>query len=346
MPGLGDYIFGPPQVVLTHTTAMGIAGWLPDSQNLLITRLVPTDTIKEYIETFNVQTGEQRRYGERHTGGPKPFWLETIHKVAFTNQASLQPASYDLWVSGYGATQARQPLRRGITLWSVAGRGNVVALVPQGQRQLLWIDDSGQPVARPLIDLGALGFVPEDGTTVFSMILSPDGQKLALYNRLGFFIVDVLTGTLERAIDLGDVLDRGKRLTSYVRWSPDGHYIAVLAMAGQGRGLIMDLIIVDTGTGALRKIDLGTKVTEVAWAPNSRHLAVWAVITQQEGTNWAGLYLVDATTGETRRMLPETLFGGSYTWTWNMDWSPDGNTIAVTCPGMSKPSLCLIPVTL
>jgi hypothetical protein len=321
---------------------MGLVGWLPDSERLLVTRRVPTDTTREYIETFNVQTGEQRRYGERHSGGQKPFWLETIQKVAFTNLASWQPDSYDLWVSGYGTTQARQPLRRGITLWSVEGRGNVVAFVPQGQRQLLWIDDSGQPVARPPIDLGALGFVLEDGTTVFSMVLSPDGQKLALYNRLGIFIVDVATGTLERAIDdLGDVLDRGKRLAWHARWSSNGRYIAILAMAGQGRGLIMDLLVLDTGTGTLRKIDLGLRLHSLAWALNSRYLVVMGDVRYQEGHTFQGLYLVDAITGQFRRMLPDYETG---TGTWGLDWSPDGQSIALECPTWAEGRLCLIPV--
>lgn len=347
VPRLEDYVFGTPQVVLTHTSGIGIAGWLPDSENLLIARLVPTDTTREYIETFNVQTGEQRRYGERHAGGPKPLWLETIQRIAFTNLTSLQPVSYDLWVSGYGPARARQPVQQGVTPWSVAGGGNLLAFVPQGQRQLLWADENGRPVTRPAIDLGAFGFIPEDGTTRFSMVLSPGGKKLALYNyRFGLFIVDALTGTREREIALGDRPDRGKLWVFHACWSPDGRYIAILSTAGEGLVRFMDLIVLDVTSGAIRKLDLGLSyVTEVAWAPNSRHLVIRAVVSRQGGFDREGLYLVDAVTGATRHMLPDALFGGSGDRTWNLSWSPDGNTIITGCATDTEGRLCLIPVT-
>jgi len=351
VPGLGDYIFGPPQVVLTHTSAMGIAGWLPDSEHLLLTRLVPTDTNREYIETFNIRTRELRQYGERYTGGPKPLWLETIQKVAFTNRASLQPVSYDLWVSGCDAAQARQPIRQGITLWSVGGGGNVIAFVPQGQRQLLWVDDSGRPVNRPSVDLGVLGFVPTDETTVFSVVLSPDGRKLALYNRLSFLIVNALTGTLERVIDLG--YGRGeyvgyKTWPLDARWSSDGRYIAMRTTVGQPLYPYTDLIVLDMNTGALRRIELRSQyLLSLAWAPNGRVLVTLTRESVQQGRSLESLYLVDVLSGEIHRMLPDHQFIGSASW--GLGWSPSEQTIAVACsvwheakPLITEGRLCLI----
>ncbi len=42
-PGISpsSYMFGEPQVVLTHTTGIRLAGWLPDSRRLLISRDIP-----------------------------------------------------------------------------------------------------------------------------------------------------------------------------------------------------------------------------------------------------------------------------------------------------------------
>lgn len=84
---LEAYRFSEPRVVLTHTSATGIAGWLPDNQRLLITRLMPEQS-REYVEIFNVQTGELQRYGERHSFDAKAVWLTTTQAVAFVDVSS------------------------------------------------------------------------------------------------------------------------------------------------------------------------------------------------------------------------------------------------------------------
>ncbi|RMF40878.1 MAG: hypothetical protein D6755_13065 [Anaerolineae bacterium] len=57
-PTLDTFQFSEPRVVLTHTSAIGIAGWLPDDQRLLITKDIP-GTNRQAVETVNTQTGEE-----------------------------------------------------------------------------------------------------------------------------------------------------------------------------------------------------------------------------------------------------------------------------------------------
>jgi hypothetical protein len=341
VPGLGDYIFGPPQVVLTHTSAVGIAGWLPDSERLLITRRLPTDTIREYVETFNVRTAELHQYGERSSGDVKPVWLDTPHKVAL---ADLSDKQYDLWISDYGNARARQPVFRNVE-YPLAGGGNTVVIVPRHQRRLVPVDGAGQAGGPLPIDLATYGFAPDNTLTYFRMAWSPAGTRLAIYDIHRLLVVNVQTGQVQE-IDLGDRPEYGRIWAFHARWSPDGRYLALLTTAGDLPAHFVDLTILDMTTRTFRRIDLGLRyVSEIAWAPNSRHLVIRAVVFQEEGRAREGLYLVDIVTGATRRMLPDMLFGTNGDFTWNLDWAPDGNTIATACPIVGEVRVCLIAVT-
>ncbi|MCS7221394.1 MAG: hypothetical protein RML36_08785 [Anaerolineae bacterium] len=57
--------------MLTHLAAIGIAGWLSDDQQLLITRDVP-GTNRQSIDVFDIKTGELITYAEREGNSGKP----------------------------------------------------------------------------------------------------------------------------------------------------------------------------------------------------------------------------------------------------------------------------------
>jgi len=308
---------------------------------LLITRRVPTDTIREYIETFNAHTAELHQYGERIRGDGKPVWLDTPHKVAF---ADLSDNQYDLWISGYGNARAHQPVFRNVD-YPMAGGGNTVVIVPRHQRQLVLLDGAGQARGPLPIDLAAYGFAPDNALTYFRMAWSPAGTRLAIYDIHRFLVANVQTGQVQ-VIDLGDRPEYGKLWAFHARWSPDGRYLALITTAGTPAVAFTKLAVLDTSTNQMQQIDVGLRyVSEVAWAPNSRHLAIRAVVFQQDGRAREGLYLADAVTGAIRRMLPDMLFGTNGDFTWNLEWAPDGNTIATACPIVGEVRVCLIAVT-
>jgi Tol biopolymer transport system component len=332
---------------------MGLVGWLPDSERLLVTRRVPTDTVREYIETINVRTGEVQRYAERHSISAKPVWLPTPQAVAY-GDIDLVEKQVKLRISTGQSGQGRQI----DGLWSPN-----VAAEPDGRRVIFFPKSADkrpnlfivtQAITQSLpFNLASLEQPGEEGVvrgsaTAYDIAWHPSQPKVAFYNNYHLFLVNLDTGQAQE-IDLGRRPTGEILWTFYARWSPDGRYLALLTTAGIPPVHFVDLAILDTTTGTLRRVDFGLRlpyVSEVAWAPNSRHMAIRAVVSQQEGRNREGLYLVDAVTGATRRMLPDVLFGTNGDFTWNMDWSPNGDTIATACPIIGEVRVCLFPVTI
>jgi hypothetical protein len=338
---LDDYIFGEPKVVLTHTAAIGIARWLPDGERLLIVRSIPGKP-REYVETFNVRTGELRRYGERHSVPVKPVWLDKLGKVAFADVSEHQ---YDLWISDYGQEQAKSEVLSNVE-FPVTGWGDKVLIIPREQRQLVAADEGGKRRDAQIIDLAAYGFRPDDVLTYFRMAISLDGERLAVYDREHFVILDLKTG-VGQALDLGDgsIYAPGKIWAFGVEWGPDGRYLALKTSIGEPPFGFTELAILDTATGELRTIDLGLRhnVHDFAWAPHGRYLIVMGYTHIQEGHASLGLFLVDVVTGRFRRVLPDYETG---TGAWGLDWSTDGKSIALECPTWEEGCICLIPVSI
>ena len=81
-PAPQSYVFSKPRVVLTHALAIGVAGWLPDSRRLLITKDVP-GTNRQVIEIFDTQTREEFVYAERYPLTSPPGWLASQESVVF-----------------------------------------------------------------------------------------------------------------------------------------------------------------------------------------------------------------------------------------------------------------------
>ena len=367
MPELSDYVFGEPQIVLTHTSAIGIAGWLPDSERLLITRRIPGEP-REYIETFNVQTGESQRYAERHSLDSKPVWLEAQEAVAFVD--SKRGEGWSLRISrGEGqpimtvATEMTSPFT------SADPGGQSVILWPEGEGARPSIFDVEVSQARelgfelPLLSLEEMAALGQMGMPEpYRAAWHPDENRVAFYNDTGLHLADLSTGQVQE-VDLGRIIE-GKvetwpRWALDAKWSPDGRYLAMLTTVGDLPVSFSDLTILDTFTGELRSmhpeqyIEPGQYyVTDIAWAPNSQSVAIWAVVEEREGVHWKGLYVVEVGTGQSRRMLPQTVFSGG-DWGWNLAWFTDGRQLVANCPArndtglyLKEGRLCLITVTI
>jgi len=353
-PPLETYQFSEPRVVLTHTSAIGIAGWLPDGQRLLINRRIPGQP-REYVETFNVQTGELQRYGERHSFDANPVWLMAAQAVAFVDVSSdkgkvLRISRGEGMPTEEVATGlvapylAVSPDGQRVVFFTQAAQTRPEALdVAQAQRHLLsfalpW------PSWR---DLPALG--QQVGPVPYRAAWHPAGNQVAFYNDTGFYLADLATGQICE-VDLGSHVD-GKRWTFHVQWSPNGRYLAALTTVGDPPVHFSDLTLIDTNTGERRYLDLGLQyLYAIAWAPNSHDLLVVA----EKGANDSGLvlhglYVVNAATGDTRQMLEDHQFVG--TGAWGVAWSPTGQAIALACPVvtpkehlMTEGRLCIVSV--
>ncbi len=353
-PSLEAYQFSEPKIVLTHPAAIGIAGWLPDGQRLLITRDVPGAN-RQSIDVVDVQTGELSTYAEREGSSGKPIWLPALKAVAYltlvAEKGEEQPIRYrpELWIS-YGNPQQVERLTSDV-------RG-ALAVEPDGKR--LWYFLRSEPdhlqiydvetrsVQAAPLDLAPLRYLKpglewamRDRSPEFKMVWRPDGSQVVLYSQFWTFLLDPKTNQVCE-LDLGDYIAERMDIPPWAleaQWSPDGRYVAFITTDSlQAPFRRTELSILDMETGEHRTLSPGPDiepgrhyVTDMAWAPDSRHLAVLGVVRIDEvGVEHQGLYLIDIAVGEFQRVFPDREFGGA--WGEALAWSPDGLQLAILCP--------------
>jgi dipeptidyl aminopeptidase/acylaminoacyl peptidase len=350
--------------VLTHPAAIGIAGWLPDGQRLLITRDVPGAN-RQSIDVFDVQTGELSTYAEREGSSGKPIWLAALKAVAYltlvAEEGKEQPIRYrpELWIS-YGSPQQVERLTSDV-------RG-ALAVEPDGKR--LWYFLRSEPdrlqiydvetrsVQAAPLDLAPLRYLKpglewamRDRSPEFKMVWRPDGSQVVLYSQFWTFLLDPKTNSVCE-LDLGDYIAERMDIPPWAleaQWSPDGRYVAFITTDSlQAPFWRTELTVLDMETGERRTLSPGPDiepgrhyVAGIAWAPNSQMLTVLATVEYRDGATWEGLYLVEGATGLSKRMLPHIIFPAGDAG-WDLAWSPKGNFLAVTC--LYGP-LCLVEVT-
>jgi hypothetical protein len=138
------------------------------------------------------------------------------------------------------------------------------------------------------------------------------------------------------------------------RWSSNGRYLAVLiAPRNFPYPNDVDLAVLDTVTGKLYPIDAtklispyradqgGHDVSDIAWAPDNRHLIAIGTLFCAGSSCWqpeSFLYLIDFISGKVNPLFPSEQFDDSFPNT-GLAWSPDGSKVLALCRG-----LCLISV--
>jgi hypothetical protein len=338
-PGLAKYEFSEPRVVLTNTVSIAIADWLPDSNQLLITRSYP-QSYRERIETLDIRSGELRLYAERDHHNGKPVWLSAIQGVAYSTVLEDQ---IELRV---GRVQPS-----GIDTIAIAGRNHIalgfsLAVEPGGRRLMYLVDRTG---GRPQIWDGVervtqaasfdvtewRDFPDPDSAKNALPRWSPNGVQLAVFAYPALFLVEPGPNRVCE-IDLGSVAGV-PRFALDSRWSPNARYLAMITTARLPGELVRstDLVVLDIPTGASRQIPLAAKpvyITDLAWDSSSRYLVALAQVETIQDRPIERLFLVDAVTGDVRPMLPERAFGGGTVVGQQMVWSSNGQTMALKCP--------------
>jgi dipeptidyl aminopeptidase/acylaminoacyl peptidase len=348
-PPLGSYVVSEPKVVLTSTGTIGIAQWLPDNERLLLTRDVP-GVNRQSVETFNVRDSQTNTYAERERNDAKPVWLSVLNGAAFTSATNKQN---ELLMS-QGSSKSAQQLS--------AGLSSIFLATDPGGQQLLYLVGNqlqrqevlSQIVETSSVDLSRWEHPISDSWAIpgmYRMTWRPGTSQAAVYNGYYFFLVDV-ESSQGCEVDLGeDVGEGGSRLWAIAaQWSPDGRYLAMLTTAGTPPVKRVDLSVLDTVTGKLRSMHPEVYIVpgqyyvmDLAWMPNSQILTTLVTVEERDSGWFEGLYLIDAATGENRRLLPQMTFAGGDAG-WNLALSSDGQQLAVTCPTKSEGRLCLIQV--
>ena len=349
---LKTYRFSEPKVVLTDTSAIGIAGWLPDGERLLITRLIPGQA-REYVEIFDARTGELQHYGERHSLPGKPVWLAARQAVAF---ADVTPDR-----------QVVLRISRGKSVQTPVSdlTSSFLAVSPDG-RQLVFFTQANQNrpevlnLAQPQRTTLSIA-LPRKRGVPYRMSWHPLGHQIAFYNHTGFYLADLPSGQVCE-VDLGSEKSKtepGKRWAFYAQWSPNGRYLAMLTTAGNLPVHFIDLTLIDTETGerqtwpSVSDLQLSQRyIYDFAWSANSQQLLTLAQTDIVRGRPIQRLYLVDVQTGSFQPVLPDYDFGGGATEGWQLAWTPDGHIVAIECPTwlkteptISEDRICLISTT-
>jgi dipeptidyl aminopeptidase/acylaminoacyl peptidase len=175
--------------------------------------------------------------------------------------------------------------------------------------------------------------------------ISPNGEKVAWVET----VADDKTAIFVRQVQSGNpqpiaVSASGQAEEGSIAWSPDSKKIAFLSdgvKPGQ-----LQLYVADADGGSPRKLtDTVGYVATPGWSPDGKSIAI---LLTENATRAAGplvaetaqtgeikeavteqrLAIVDATTGELRRISPDDMYVYEY------DWSPDGSRFVVTAaPG-------------
>ncbi len=133
----------------------------------------------------------------------------------------------------------------------------------------------------------------------------------------------------ESAVELpksSDPLAQAMPLLSGPSWSPDGRYVAFVAMADRNSGT---LALIDTRVATLNLRALGGSVGDLAWAPDSKEIA-----TSVEGSSpgQSKVVAVRATDGKRRDLAPPDA-GCS---TQMPAWSTAGLAVVHNCRGVAR----------
>ena len=141
---------------------------------------------------------------------------------------------------------------------------------------------------------------------------SPDGQKIVLAFHVGIFVLDLVTGELERLLPF--MPSEGFRDPA---WPPDGRQIAFTIRQERQR----DIYVVNADGNQLRQLTKHRAEDHApAWSPDGRQIAFYS---NRNGGD--GIHLMDADGSNLRRL---TNGGEDFP-----SWSPTGSHIAVQIRG-------------
>ncbi len=235
--------------------------------------------------------------------------------------------------------------------------------------EIAYLDSAGAQIYRQRVVQGSLQAVPSpafDATqwmyrqpvgTGFGigwyMAWRPNSTQVFLYSQsdgFGFsytFLLDVQSGAVcQLNLWTEDPIFWKQSWAGQAHWSPNGRYLAVVRAKGHPLIDTSDLIVLDTANGKLYRFD-ATKfspaglekqgnhfVTDVAWAPDSRHLAgigrvdYWTP-SSPEMQDANRLFLLDFITGQSVQASSAELSGLRWP-NGDLFWSSDGSKLIVS----------------
>lgn len=335
------YTLSEPTIVVTSPTPLSVEGWLPNNRDLLMIRRI-TETVRGSVEVLNTATGQTQVYAVAHDPY-KALWLPQQQAVAFhTSRIVNRFAVRDLWISR-GSPDQMEKVVEDLPPSFQVDKANSRLLVFSGSSNQAQIASSASALLQPTvlqINPDELKYPKYSVTTetvsapaIFRVALRPDGTRAALYSSPWLFLMDISTNQICE-VDLGATARTANRVTR-ASWSPDGRYLA-LAINAQRPGMLIQsnwLRILDTATGQSLTPDMGVPFAwESFWLPDNRRVIVFGQTSAPSmGDATDKLFLVDVVQGTVTPLQTNLEIGGGDIGS-QMALSPDGHTLAITCP--------------
>jgi len=330
LPGLDDYVFSKPQVVLTYTLGgTKLIDWLPDSRRLLLELKTGDPVLHNRIVTLDVETGEIVEYGRRPDIDIKPVWVEKYQGVAYSFLKLTEASELRFGRPG-GQTIILDTDYFPVTVDPKTGRIFYQKLIP------------GTPLRAIDPSENAMSIIPFDTISLPMGIplIDPTGKHLAVLGRNELPVLD-LEQEQVYIYDFG-ALSQEPGLFWWAEdgaWNSTGQTLALRLTATEdsmSMYYVEDrLAILDVTTGELRAFGLPSRwLDEIDWVPDGHHLLVKASYESDpneedpEKADQPNLFWFVDTPTENYQAFD--LFAVDYPTSGQffMAWSPDGKRLA------------------
>jgi hypothetical protein len=333
------FVFKPPQEISNTRNSVGyyqIVEWLPGNSEVVLIKGPLT------LKTINVLSGVAEQYAVVSEPGNiyQPIWLPEAQGVAYLSHDS-QTNETNLWL-GQAGSKAIQLLANVQPPLVPLERGHGVAVYSKSEKAMKAISPnerdpkpSPQPITIP---------IPQaTSEKLLKTAYQPGGDWIAYYNSEGFQLVNSKSKETQ-VIDLGSS-ESPPLWVMDAKWSFDGQKLALIVTQGQFPIPFSDLYILEWPTRTLLKIeDTFTYVTDIAWAPDSKHLLLKPIIDEKDGFAITALYITDISAPPEFVPVPIPIEGLSAA-TNSLSWSPDGQTVLVEYFDGQENALYRIEVT-
>ncbi len=336
-----------PLILFSTSDGLYVYEWLPDDMNLLIGRAYQASDSPFYrtVEILDLGNGQTTLYVDEPFAH-FPVWMPEKQAVVYRGYATGDPATSTpaLWMS-LGDPQNPELIAENIPEnFSMNVDFQWFFFSSQTGNELQRLDLSTKTMQTTLIDptkwqsqyfSNPQAVNQEFRLEGFQSAWRPDNAKLLIYQ----FPVNYLYEAQQETyceIYLGEMPEQGYVRPIKALWSPDGRYLALLVTASYSSttsapfAKLMILDLVESSQKTLTFDSVNT-VADIAWSPDSQHLALLNVVEQTEQIHREGLYLLHVSDAIYQQVLPSYQFGGSQTPS-QMAWSHNGSQIAVTCP--------------
>ena len=304
-----NYTFSEPKVVLTNVQAiLHLIEWLPDNQQILLTRDNLNDQSRindQTLELFNPQTGTIQEYATRKTTlDNPPTWVADLNAVVYPETTLLSSTIINGMRTSPYVIQRQLLFSRGdpahaqmledaqqtvdyVSAFSVVAKPDA--------SEIAYFNNIDKQLYRQKVSKGSLETLPpvpfdpiQWGAPLVSLQMSwrPGTSQVFVYNFSNSrsipshtFLLDTDTGQV-CGVDMFVNNVEHDNSVVLARWSQDGRYLAVIIWDAYQEP--NSLVILDTTSGKLYEIraedltppetDGLRRINDIAWSPDNRHL--------------------------------------------------------------------------